>query len=130
VGQGALAVATRAGDDRIRALLADFHDPFTAACTAAERAFLAALEGGCQIPIGALATEDDEGLTLYGLVADTDGETVLRDSVFLPVGEGDWLAAAPRLGRALADRLLAMGAGEVLARARGESPRVPEPAAP
>jgi len=111
-------------------LLADFHDPFTAACTAAERAFLAALEGGCQIPIGALATEDDEGLTLHGLVADVDGETVLRDSVFLPVDDGDWLASAPGLGRTLADRLLAMGAGEILSRVRGESPRVPEPAAP
>lgn len=130
VGQGALAVVARAGDGRIRALLAAFHDPVTAACTAAERAFLAALEGGCQIPIGALATLDDEGLTLHGLVAGVDGETVLRDSVFLPVGGDGWLAPAPSLGRALADQLLAMGAGEILARVRGESPRVPEPAAP
>ena len=131
VGQGALGVVARAGDGRLRALLKDFHDPFTAACTAAERAFLAALEGGCQVPIGALATLDDEGFTLHGLVADVDGATVLRDSVFLAWAEGDaWLASVPALGRELADRLLAMGAGEVLARVRGEAPRVPEPAAP
>ena len=128
VGQGALGVACRAGDERIRALLGDFHDPMSQACTAAERAFLARLEGGCQIPIGALAVLDDEGLTLHGLVADVDGETVLRDSVFV---EGDaWTAASADAGHALAARMLELGAGEVLARVRGETPRVPEPAAP
>ena len=128
VGQGALGVVCRAGDERIRALLGDFHDPMSQACTAAERAFLARLEGGCQIPIGALAVLDDEGLTLHGLVADVEGETVLRDSVFV---EGDaWTAASADAGRALAARMLELGAGEVLARVRGETPRVPEPAAP
>jgi hydroxymethylbilane synthase len=128
VGQGALGVVARSGDERIRSLLADFHDPLTAACTAAERAFLAALEGGCQIPIGALATLSDEGLTLHGLVADVDGADVLRDSVFVA---GDaWTAASAEAGRDLAARMLELGAGEVLARVRGESPRVPEPAAP
>jgi hydroxymethylbilane synthase len=128
VGQGALGVVARTGDARIAALLAGFHDPMTAACCAAERAFLAALEGGCQIPIGALATLDDEGLTLHGLVADVDGEEVLRDSVFI---EGDaWTVTSADAGRELAARMLELGAGEVLARVRGESPRVPEPAAP
>lgn len=128
VGQGALGVVARAGDERIRALLGDFHDPMSQACTAAERAFLARLEGGCQIPIGALAVLDDEGLTLHGLVADVDGETVLRDSVFV---EGDaWTAASADAGHALAARMLELGAGEVLARVRGERPRVPGPAAP
>ena len=132
VGQGALGVVTRAGDERIAALLADFHDPFTAACTAAERALLAALEGGCQVPIGALATVDDEGLTLHGLVADLDGERVLRDSAFLAAaGEGTaWLGGAAEVGRGLAARLVELGAGDVLARVRGEAPVVPEPAAP
>ena len=131
VGQGALAVIACTGDERVRGMLAAFHDPFTAACTAAERAFLAALEGGCQIPIGALATVGDEGLALQGLVADVDGATVLRDSELLPFsGDEAWLDGAPAVGRRLADRLLAMGAGEVLARVRGDAPRVPEPAAP
>jgi hydroxymethylbilane synthase len=131
VGQGALAVVARAGDERIRALLADFHDPVTAACTAAERAFLAALEGGCQIPIGALASIGDEGFTLRGVVSDVDGGTMLRDSVFLPFSTDDgWLGFIPPLGRDLADRLLEMGAGEVLARVRGEASIVAPAAAP
>lgn len=130
VGQGALAVIARAGDERARALLKEFDDAFTGACTAAERAFLAALEGGCQIPIGALATMDDEGLTLHGLVADVDGECVLRDSVFVARAGEEGFAGIGHAGRALADRLLALGAGDVLARVRGEMPRVPEPAAP
>jgi hydroxymethylbilane synthase len=131
VGQGALAVVARAGDERIRALLADFHDPVTAACTAAERAFLAALEGGCQIPIGALASIGDEGFTLRGVVSDVDGGTMLRDSVFLPFSAEDgWLGSIPPLGRDLADRLLEMGAGEVLARVRGEASIVAPAAAP
>jgi hydroxymethylbilane synthase len=132
VGQGALAVVCRVGDSRIRSLLAAFHHPFTAACTAAERAFLAALEGGCQIPIGALASVDDEGLTLHGLVADIEGEQVLRDSEFaamddVAIDSADDVAG---VGRRLAGRLMEMGAGEILARVRGETPRVPEPAAP
>jgi hydroxymethylbilane synthase len=132
VGQGALGVVARAGDGRVRGLLASFHDPFTAACTAAERAFLAALEGGCQIPIGALATVDDEGLTLHGLVAGTDGDEVLRDSEFVATNDGGVMTAggAAEAGRRLAARMIGMGAAEILARVRGESPRVPEPAAP
>ena len=125
VGQGALGVVCRAGDERVRGLLSAFHDPFTAACTAAERAFLAALEGGCQIPIGALAHVDEDGLTLHGLVAGVDGEKVLRDSENAPS-----LDDASEAGRRLAARLLSLGAGEILARLRAETPRVPEPAAP
>jgi hydroxymethylbilane synthase len=135
VGQGALGVVCRAGDARIRGLLGGFHDPFTAACTAAERAFLAALEGGCQIPIGALAHADEDGLTLHGLVADVEGESVLRDSECLPFNEESGsetvsMEDAAALGRRLAARLVEMGAGEILARVRGMAPVVPEPAAP
>lgn len=131
VGQGALGVIARAGDERVRALLADFHDPFTAACTAAERALLASLEGGCQIPIGALAHADEDGLTLHGLVADVDGEVVLRDSDFLAFdGNAPSAEDAMALGRRLAARLVDLGADRVLERIRIETPRVPEPAAP
>ena len=131
VGQGALGVVSRAGDPRMRALLKYFNDPFVAACTSAERAFLAALEGGCQVPIGALATLSPDGITLHGLVADVDGSTVLRDSAVLPLRPDDgWPAAVVGLGRELADRMLAMGAGELLARVRADAPRIPEPAAP
>jgi len=128
VGQGALGVVARSGDERIRALLAGFHDPFTAACTGVERAFLAKLEGGCQVPIGALATMDDHGMIVHGLVAGVDGGDVLRDSVAVEGGADAIPVRAT--GEALARRLLELGAGEVLARVRGETPRVPEPAAP
>ncbi|HEX2204594.1 MAG TPA: hydroxymethylbilane synthase [Longimicrobium sp.] len=124
VGQGALGIVTRAGDEATAALLRDFHHPFTAACTAAERALLAALEGGCQIPIGALAHVDEDGLTLHGLVADVEGAVVLRDS------ENGSLDDAVEIGRRLAARLVEMGAGDVLARIRAETPLAPEPAAP
>jgi hydroxymethylbilane synthase len=131
VGQGALGIVARAGDERVRALLAGFHDPFTAACTGAERALLAALEGGCQIPIGALAHADEDGLTLHGLVADVDGDVVLRDSDFLAFGgEAPHADDAAALGRRLAARLVDLGANRVLERIRAETPRVPEPAAP
>ncbi|HEX8691627.1 MAG TPA: hydroxymethylbilane synthase [Longimicrobium sp.] len=135
VGQGALGVVCRAGDERVRGLLGGFHDPFTSACTAAERAFLAALEGGCQIPIGALAHADEDGLTLHGLVADVEGESVLRDSECLPFeAESGSGAVSPEdaaaLGRRLAARLVEMGADRILARVRGMAPVVPEPAAP
>ena len=128
VGQGALGVVARAGDERIRGLLSDFHDPLTEACTGVERAFLAALEGGCQIPIGALATIGLREFAVHGLVADVEGETVLRDSIV--INDESWFAGVEGLGGALARRLLDRGAGEILARVRGESPRVPEPAAP
>ena len=55
VGQGALAVEARAGDERVAALVARLDDQPTALAVRAERALLAALEGGCQVPIGAYA---------------------------------------------------------------------------
>jgi hydroxymethylbilane synthase len=63
-GQGAIAVQIRDDDERMRKLLAPLHDDETWTQVRAERAFLAALEGGCQVPIGALATERDGELTL------------------------------------------------------------------
>ncbi|HYJ79380.1 MAG TPA: hydroxymethylbilane synthase, partial [Longimicrobiaceae bacterium] len=131
VGQGALAVVARSGDEPIGRLLAGFHDPETAACTAAERAFLAALEGGCQVPIGALARFGAHGLVLDGLVAAVDGGTVLRAAEAIPGGVGEISRdSAVELGRRLAARLLELGAGEVLARIRSSDTLVPEPAAP
>ncbi|HEX8320426.1 hydroxymethylbilane synthase [Longimicrobium sp.] len=123
VGQGALAVVCcedRAEVlDRLRAL----HDPHTAACTTAERALLRALEGGCQVPIGALGRVDGDRLVLDGLVADTDGTCILRVQESGPVDD------AQAIGRRAADALLARGAGEVLAAVRARA-AAPEPAAP
>jgi hydroxymethylbilane synthase len=123
VGQGALAVVCRAARadvlDRARAL----HDPHTAACTTAERALLRSLEGGCQVPIGALGRVDGDRLVLDGLVADTDGTTILRVQESGPVDD------AAAIGRRAADALLEREAGEVLAAVRAGA-AAPEPAAP
>lgn len=125
VGQGALAVVARADDEEARARASSLHDPATADATTAERAFLAALEGGCQIPIGALATVSGDTLTLHGLVADLEGDPVLRGEAAGP------RSAVAETGRRLASELLERGAGEVLARLRsathGEVRAAPAP---
>lgn len=124
-GQGALGIAVAAADDRTNELIRSLDDATARATTAAERAFLRALEGGCQIPIGAFAITRDDRLQLHGLVADLDGEPLLRGEA-----EGD-RAAPEELGNRLAEELLARGAGEILVRIRslhnGELPRASAP---
>jgi hydroxymethylbilane synthase len=80
VGQGALAVECRAGDESVRQLLAPLHDPLSAACAAAERAMLAVLDGSCHTPIAALAEISGDRLAIEGrlLTADGSGEIRLR----------------------------------------------------
>lgn len=125
VGQGALAIVARSHDADAHERVRPLHDAGSAAAATAERAFLHALEGGCQIPIGALATLDGGTLLLRGLVSDLEGETMLR-------GEAAGSPAdAAAVGRRLAAELLQRGAGEVLARLRGATHgEVAEPAAP
>ena len=117
VGQGALGIATREDDGRTRDLVRVLEHAPTRQATTAERAFLAELEGGCQVPIGALAElSDDRDLTLHGLVASLDGATILR-------GHARGAAAdADALGRRLAEDLLGQGADSVLAAVRAEAP--------
>jgi hydroxymethylbilane synthase len=122
VGQGALGVVTREADDGVAELLAGIHDPDTAATTAAERALLRALEGGCQIPIGAHATIGAGELTLHALVADLNGERILRETA------AGAPADAVAIGRRAADALLQRGAGEILAEIRQKL--APPPPAP
>jgi hydroxymethylbilane synthase len=79
-GQGVIAVQARAADERMRGLLAPLHHAPTALASYAERTFLEALDGGCQVPIGALLVDGEEGPVLHGLIADPDGRRVLRAS--------------------------------------------------
>jgi hydroxymethylbilane synthase len=111
VGQGALGLETRAGDERVGRLLAPLEHPPTRLATTAERALLAALEGGCQVPIGALGEWDGDGLVLHGLVSDLDGREALREVARARVADED---AARRLGAGLAGRLEARGARRIL----------------
>jgi hydroxymethylbilane synthase len=115
VGQGALAIVTREDHVSVNRELATLHDPSTASCVLAERAFLRSLEGGCQVPIGALAILDGEALSLDGFVSDLAGATILRE-------RRSGSAADPAaLGSALADELIGRGANDVLQAVRTES---------
>ncbi|MFN3713727.1 MAG: hydroxymethylbilane synthase [Alcanivoracaceae bacterium] len=114
VGQGAVGIECRAGDPRVHALLAPLNDPDTWDRVVAERAMNRRLEGGCQVPIAGYAElQGDDALWLRGLVASEAGDEVLRAEVQGPRHE------AEMLGRQLADRLLAAGAGDILAQVYG-----------
>jgi hydroxymethylbilane synthase len=78
VGQGALAVECRAADEAVRQLLEPLHDPISAACVAAERAMLSALDGSCRTPIAGFAEIDDNHLTIDGLLLNDDGSKEIR----------------------------------------------------
>jgi hydroxymethylbilane synthase len=73
VGQGALAVQVRADASEVLALLAAIHDPVTARCVDAERAFLRAIAGGCSVPAACHATLRGDQITVHGLFAGPDG---------------------------------------------------------
>ncbi len=108
-GQGALAVQIRADDTRLIDALRRIHDTDAESEVTAERSFLAALGGGCQVPIGALARIDGGRLWLRGCVCSLDGETVLRTEV-----EGK-PAAARELGQRAADEVMRKGAEQLMA---------------
>jgi hydroxymethylbilane synthase len=78
VGQGAIAVECRADDADVRSLLGAITDPVAHATVTAERAFLAELGGGCNLPCGALARATGAGIEIEVLLASLDGHTVLR----------------------------------------------------
>ena len=100
VGQGALAVECRVDDDELRSLLASIEHGPSRRAVDAERAFLAELGGGCDLPVGALATVDGGGtLHLDALMASGDGRILLRDSV----SGDDPAALGGGLGRTLLD---------------------------
>ena len=107
-GQGAIAVQVREDDDRMRTLADALNDAPTMRAVRAERAFLQALEGGCQVPIGALAVPTDAGALLHGMIADVTGARVVRGTIELDVAE-------PELsGVRLANQLRGEGASEIL----------------
>ncbi len=109
VGQGAIGIECRQDDSRIHALLSGLHDPDTADCVRAERAFNHRLNGGCQVPIAGYAELQGHHIRLRGLVAAPDGQRVVRGEI------RGARTQAEALGTALADRLLAEGADQILA---------------
>jgi len=123
-GQGALAIVTRAHDRETVAQIRPLNDDVARVTTDAERAFLARLEGGCQIPIGALATLAGPSLVLRGLVASLDGRTVVRGQLTGSAGD------AVLVGEELARKLIEDGAGDVLHAVRSANEDTPQPPAP
>jgi hydroxymethylbilane synthase len=107
VGQGALAVECRVDDVGVLAQLAAIDDPEVRAPLEAERAFLAELGSGCDLPVGALARRLPDGtVTITALLASADGRVVLRATV---VG-----ADPAAIGRAVAEQLLEREGGAAL----------------
>ena len=107
-GQGALAVQCRASDAATRELLAALDDRDVRAATDAERAFLAALGGGCSAPVAALAHVAALQLELTGMIAATDGTKVVRVTGTSVVSE------AKQLARRLAEQAIRRGARDLL----------------
>ena len=108
VGQGALAIETRADDAEVRRIIAFLNDEDTVNCARAERAFLARVEGGCQVPVGVHATAEGDALAVEAVIASLDGKRLYRD-----VRKGS-CEEAETIGTALAERLLDAGGWEIL----------------
>ncbi|MFM9800487.1 hydroxymethylbilane synthase [Aeromonas dhakensis] len=108
-GQGAVGIECRLDDHELHALLAPLEHPETRIRVLTERAMNRALQGGCQVPIGAYALVEGEEVWLRGLVGSPDGSRVIRDEIRGPLADGE------ALGHTLAQRLLADGADVILA---------------
>lgn len=121
-GQGVIAVQIRGDDARMRELLAQLDHAATNSAARAERSFLAALQGGCQVPIGALVMQTERGPVLYGFISALDGERVLRGETTVDVG------CPEAAGEQLATELRAAGAESILAALRADhAVPVPQP---
>lgn len=108
VGQGALGIELRQGDEKTYNLVAFLDHPQTSLSVQAERSFLKRLGGGCQVPIAALGIFENKRLKLQGLVANTKGTQIIKDQI-----EGK-PSNAQELGKKLAERLLRKGAQKIL----------------
>lgn len=109
VGQGAIGIEIREGDEFMVDVMAKVNDPETFTCVTAERVVMRQLEGGCQVPIGAYARIEDGALVMDGLVGSVEGDRIVREQ--LTGDPADPIA----LGEAMVARLREMGADEILA---------------
>ena len=108
VGQGALGIECRSGDEDILTVIKTLEHLPTAQRCYAERAFLRELEGGCQVPIGVNTVIEGDTLTLTGIVASLDGQTLVQDQISGPVETAD------EMGTTLAKRAKDAGAQKIL----------------
>ena len=123
VSQGAIGVCARADDELVCTWLRPLDDPPTRLATTAERALLERVEGGCQVPLGALATAANNGIHLHAAVCALDGSRLLSAS-----GSAEATGpAAAALGVRLATELIANGASGLIAAERTAQGRAEEP---
>lgn len=115
IGQGALAIETRDDDDSTLRLIAPLDHRETRLAVKSERALLARLEGGCQVPIAGRAKIVGDELELIGLVAEVDGSVLLRETIRGRVDQPE------KLGVELANRLLKQGGRKILENVLGRS---------
>jgi hydroxymethylbilane synthase len=121
-GQGIVAVETRADDAAVRAAVEPINDELAGTALAAERSLVEALGGGCQIPLGALATPvEGDGLELVAVVIALDGSIAVREQA------RGRRADASELGARVAAALLEKGAGAILAAARSDESAIVSP---
>jgi hydroxymethylbilane synthase len=118
VGQGALAIEIRRGDEHTKALLAFLDDGDTHAAIECERALLGSMGGGCQVPIGAYAEKRGKGLFLRAMVGRPDGSLILREQA-----EG---TDGVKLGRETAQTLLRRGGDRILNDVYAQEVEVPK----
>jgi len=114
VSQGVIGVCARSGDTETQRLLVALDDPEARFAATAERALLRRLEGGCQVPLGALATVQGGDLSLMACICALDGARQLSARGQTPAVD----AAAEALGVRLAEELLARGAADLMAKER------------
>ena len=120
VGQGALAIECRESDAATRELLAAFEHRDTQLAVTAERGFLAALDGGCTVPMAGFAIVNGDDVWLRALIGAPDGTRIVRGEKRGHVG------TAESLGRTLARELLEAGGREILDAFGHDTGRVPE----
>jgi hydroxymethylbilane synthase len=118
VGQGALAIEVRSGDQQTKTLLAFLNDADTYAAIDCERALLGSLGGGCQVPIGAYAEKRGGRLFLRAMVGRPDGSEILREQADGTDGV--------KLGRETAQTLLWRGADKILNDVYAQEVEVPK----
>lgn len=107
-GQGALAIETRAGDEKISRLVQVLNDEETAAAVRVEREFLTEVGGSCQVPVGVFATIDGGQVNVRALIAAPDGKNFVKASELVP------LEKIHGLGKKIAAQLLDGGGKNIL----------------
>lgn len=113
VGQGALVIESRADRKDLLERFARVNDTATVRCVTAERQFMCALDGGCQVPMGAIAKIEGDEISIRGFVGEVDGAKLLKARLTDHVDNYD------QIGQKLAEKLMKEGAQEILDKVRG-----------